>query len=394
VKNSIIRPLFVSGIVLLSLCGQSSAAVEKKPISTKPTHVKTTAVASPSDKDFYVVQPKDTLYSIAKKHGMNVKTLAELNNIKEPYGVKIGTKLKFSSSAKTSDIAAKKQAAAAATKQVEANAAQAKPKQTKLQTKPTAIDPRSHDVLSKDLSVIQTKPAIAATVKKPDAANDVVLDKETLKKPKTSDKSSSLDDKAEVKDASLKADDKPTDLISTAQKGDDFDEVMAFVNSSYNKNDIIPVKKPQVTPEKFSEKTIEVNASGLSSSGFSWPTNGKVVSHFGPKQGGLYNDGINIAAKDGSIIKAVDNGTVLYSGNELRGYGNLVLVRHDNGFVTAYAHAKELLVKKGDDVTKGQTIGYVGNTGNVSEPQLHFSVRKGRKAIDPEKYLTGKDVKI
>jgi murein DD-endopeptidase MepM/ murein hydrolase activator NlpD len=121
---------------------------------------------------------------------------------------------------------------------------------------------------------------------------------------------------------------------------------------------------------------------------FYWPVRGKVISRFGPKSGGLYNDGINIRASEGTPIKAAADGKVVYAGNELKGYGNLLLVKHDNGFLTAYAHTQRNAVAKGDHVSRGQVIGYVGKTGHVKNAQLHFSIRQGRKAFDPEKFLS------
>jgi murein DD-endopeptidase MepM/ murein hydrolase activator NlpD len=118
-----------------------------------------------------------------------------------------------------------------------------------------------------------------------------------------------------------------------------------------------------------------------------WPVRGVVVSDFGPKAGGLQNDGINIAAPRGTAFRAADSGVVIYAGNELRGFGNLLLVRHDGGVVTAYAHADELTVQRGDQVRRGQTIGRVGSTGNVTSPQLHFEVRRGNRAVNPMEYL-------
>ncbi len=120
---------------------------------------------------------------------------------------------------------------------------------------------------------------------------------------------------------------------------------------------------------------------------FKRPVSGEIISKFGPKKGGLYNDGINISAKEGTVIAAAEDGDVVYAGNELRGYGNMLLIKHNNGFLTAYAHTDDFLVKKGDIIKKGQAIAHVGQTGHVTTPQLHFSIRQGRKAIDPEKYL-------
>lgn len=120
---------------------------------------------------------------------------------------------------------------------------------------------------------------------------------------------------------------------------------------------------------------------------FSWPLRGRLISGFGPKDKGLHNDGVNIEAPQGADVKAAENGVVAYAGNEIRGFGNLLLIKHDGGWVTAYAHNHELLVKRGDKVTRGQVISKVGSTGSVASPQLHFELRKGANAVDPTKYL-------
>ncbi|MCH8201707.1 MAG: M23 family metallopeptidase [Proteobacteria bacterium] len=122
-------------------------------------------------------------------------------------------------------------------------------------------------------------------------------------------------------------------------------------------------------------------------SAFMWPLKGRVLSSYGPKAGGLHNDGINIRAKAGSAVRAAEAGIVVYSADGLKGYGNLILIRHSDGWVTAYAHNEELLVKRGDTVGRGQLIARSGNTGGVKEPQLHFEVRKGTTAVNPLKYL-------
>lgn len=124
--------------------------------------------------------------------------------------------------------------------------------------------------------------------------------------------------------------------------------------------------------------------------GFLWPTRGRIVLDFGPKAKGLHNDGVNIAAPAGTPVYAAQSGTVAYAGNELRGFGNLLLIKHAGGWITAYAHNQALLVKRGDKVTRGQVIARVGSTGNVAKPQLHFELRKGRQAVDPSSYLIGK----
>jgi len=120
---------------------------------------------------------------------------------------------------------------------------------------------------------------------------------------------------------------------------------------------------------------------------FLWPIDGKIVSSFGPKKGGLYNDGINIKAKNNQIVKASQDGVVAYVGNELKGYGNLIIIKHSGGWITAYAHLANTNVKKGFEVKRGQKIAVAGASGNVDFNQLYFSLRRGRKAVDPQKYL-------
>lgn len=119
---------------------------------------------------------------------------------------------------------------------------------------------------------------------------------------------------------------------------------------------------------------------------FRWPVRGRVIKEFGTVNGER-NDGINLAVPEGTSVKAAEDGEVIYSGNELKGYGNLVLVRHVDGWVTAYAHASELLVNRGDKVTRGQIIARAGATGGVAQPQLHFEIRKGQRPVDPKQFL-------
>ena len=120
---------------------------------------------------------------------------------------------------------------------------------------------------------------------------------------------------------------------------------------------------------------------------FAWPVKGTVSSGFGVIGKGRKNDGINIKAPLGTDIKAADKGVVAYAGNELKGFGNLVLIKHSDGWITAYAHADKIFVSKGQSVLKGEKIATVGKTGGVDSPQLHFEVRAGKKAVNPRLYL-------
>jgi murein DD-endopeptidase MepM/ murein hydrolase activator NlpD len=118
---------------------------------------------------------------------------------------------------------------------------------------------------------------------------------------------------------------------------------------------------------------------------FRWPARGRIIQGF--KSGG--NDGINISVPSGTSVRAAESGTVVYSGDGLKGYGNLVLIKHPNGFVTAYGNNGELDVKRGETVKRGQVIAKSGDTGNVNSPQLHFELRKGSTPVDPTSYLAG-----
>jgi murein DD-endopeptidase MepM/ murein hydrolase activator NlpD len=121
--------------------------------------------------------------------------------------------------------------------------------------------------------------------------------------------------------------------------------------------------------------------------GFRWPVNGRVIAAFGPRPSGQQNDGINVSVPEGTPIKAAEDGVVAYAGNELKTYGNLVLIRHSNGYVTAYAHASEIMVKRDDTVKRGQIIAKSGQTGTVNAPQVHFEIRKGSTPVDPAPFL-------
>jgi murein DD-endopeptidase MepM/ murein hydrolase activator NlpD len=140
---------------------------------------------------------------------------------------------------------------------------------------------------------------------------------------------------------------------------------------------------------RTTETAVKTAEPGGAMPAFRWPVRGRVIAGFGSKPNGTQNDGINLAVPEGTPIKAADDGVVAYAGNELKGYGNLVLIRHSNGFVSAYAHASELMVKRGDTIKRGQVIAHAGQTGNVTSPQLHFEIRKGSTPVDPSQYLGG-----
>ncbi|MDA7949004.1 MAG: peptidoglycan DD-metalloendopeptidase family protein [Hyphomicrobiaceae bacterium] len=162
----------------------------------------------------------------------------------------------------------------------------------------------------------------------------------------------------------------------------------------------IPISNPArekpvtaVVPKAAPKKKVAARTASLpapepmTANQFRWPVRGRIMSGFGKKPNGKHNDGINVAVPKGTAVKAAENGVVAYAGSELEPYGNLILIRHSNNWVTAYAHNDKLLVKRGDTVRRGQVISKAGQSGNVSQPQLHFELRKGSKPVNPLSYM-------
>ncbi len=160
-------------------------------------------------------------------------------------------------------------------------------------------------------------------------------------------------------------------------------------SNSQLSNRIDNPRTQQRAPVARKQARLEPQTTPPASSGqkFRWPVNGRIIGRFGKTSDGKKNDGINIAVPVGTEVHAAEAGVVAYAGNELKGYGNLILIRHDNGYVTAYAHADRMLVRRGDAVSRGQVIAKAGKTGSVSRPQLHFELRDGAKPVDPMPYL-------
>jgi murein DD-endopeptidase MepM/ murein hydrolase activator NlpD len=148
-----------------------------------------------------------------------------------------------------------------------------------------------------------------------------------------------------------------------------------------------PEQKP--TPPEQKVAVVVPSSVGEAANGVKlrWPTSGKIIAGFGGRPDGTHNDGINLQVPLGTEVHAAESGVVAYAGGELKGYGNLVLLRHDNGWVTAYAHNDELLVKRGDKIKRGQVIAKAGKTGSVDQPQVHFELRQGSRPVDPMPYL-------
>jgi murein DD-endopeptidase MepM/ murein hydrolase activator NlpD len=311
------------------------------------------------------VGPGMTLYSIAKANNTTVARLAAANNLHAPYAVSTGQVIRIPGAAQaalpatTSEPVATTAAAmrpkAGGTHQVAAGETLFSLGRKYGMSPYTIADANGlpHDkalVLGQNLRIPGAgAPAVAAAVPKSKTSGTLANTDTTVASAEPSPTTGTAVAKQPAAGQSLAAEEVPATTAAPVQSG-----------------------TTMATPAV---------------SGMRWPVKGKVISEFGAKPNGLKNEGINIAVPEGTGIRAAESGVVAYAGNELKGYGNLVLIRHDGGWVTAYAHAKELFVKRGDTVKRGDVIAKAGQTGSVSSPQLHFEVRKGATAMDPMKFL-------
>ena len=287
--------------------------------------------------DVHVVVPGDTLYSLAKKYNTSVDELAQLNKLSEPYQLSVGQKLKVKVTEISDELApVRKTVPSRGEVRVELQEIKIVPGDTLYSLS------RKYSVPVNDLAVMNNiKPPFNLSVG------------QVLRVPDLRGKQMSIEQGT--------VDMQP--VVTTKEKA-------------------APVKKISSDP---SRKLPKITA--RSSSRFSWPVRGKILSDYGAKSNGLFNDGVNIAASKGTVVKAAENGVVAYAGNEVKGMGNLIIIQHDAGWMTVYAHMDSMNVKRGTRVSVGQKIGVVGETGKVDRPQLHFEIRKGTKAYNPSAYM-------
>jgi len=334
---------------------------------------------SENNSDEIIVQKGDTLYSISKKNAVPLRDLIESNNLEPPYSLKAGSVLKVSSP----------------------NYHESREGDT-LYSISRIYDMKVNDVIAlnnlKFPYSIYPGEKIKVT-KKTDENKNVDI-KKSDKNPQLASESS-----AKTEKNILKPSDEKTKEISEKKHSKEIEkygfkpsEIRAeeinkrnnLTNSKTAQNIINPTKNEIVETKLSINKPIDKDALKKitnKTNRFSWPVRGEVISKFGPKSAGLYNDGINIKAPEGQIVGSSEDGIVAYVGNELKGYGNLVIIKHSGGWISAYAHLKNSIVERGQKITKGQKIGNVGNSGKVKFPQLYFGLRKGRDAVNPENYL-------
>ena len=364
-----------------------------------------------------IVRRGDTLYSIARENNTTVADLARANNLKEPYVIKIGQSLKLKPVA---PVEAKPAVKPAEQKPIEQKAAtkpateklvqQPEPKvEKKVETKPatkSAEKPVAKPAPEKPKSADVRVPLKTITVARGDTlyslsrkyeipVNDLaVMNKLTAPFALNVGQKLRVPDLPDAKPATTtpaKAAARPKAATPATKTTTDAKPktTKPVEKTSQKKTEVKKTEQKQKTTTKTT--TTKTSATqpiaARSSSRFTWPVRGTILSHYGAKSGGLYNDGINISAATGTNVVAAENGVVAYAGNEVRGMGNLIIIQHADGWMTVYAHLNSMAVRRGVRVNVGQKIGTVGQTGKVTKPQLHFEIRKGTKSYNPTNYL-------
>ncbi len=330
-------------------------------------------VATPSQAQVVVVARGDTLYKIAKENNTTVEELAKINDLQPPYSLSVGQKLKLSvGSAEETPVAV-------ADKVANDTLVVARPKvavQTTTRVAVREITVGAGDTLY-SLSRRYSVPVNDLAVMNKLSAPFVLSVGQKLKVP----------DLTDAKVAAQEQTDPNTKVAVPVSKPVVTTTVVA--GGAKVASDKVATVKVAQEPKKISSDPNKKlpKISGRSSSKFSWPVRGKILSAYGAKSSGLFNDGINIGAARGTAVKAAENGVVAYAGNEVKGMGNLIIVQHSDGWMTVYAHMDSMTVRRGTKIAVGQKIGTVGETGKVDKPQLHFEIRKGTKAYNPSSYL-------
>ncbi len=346
---------------------------QPKPKTESKTQVEPEILRAPLRE--ITVERGDTLYSLSRKYSVPVNDLAVMNKISAPFALSVGQKIKVP------DMLSVPQYNVPAPRPADIKTVQPKAESKKVEPKKSVIDNKEP---------VKTEPKKFEN-KKAEPVKDAVVNKnipgasvKTESKPKAEIK------KAEVKKTSVK---EKSDAKKTGVKK--VDTTKANTNkTNAKKTEVKPEPKKTAQKKTDTKKSVPAKPQrtvqkmvARSSSKFSWPVRGKILSGYGSKSNGLFNDGINIKAARGTNVVAAENGFVAYAGNEVKGMGNLIIVQHADGWMTVYAHMDSMSVRRGHSVSVGQKIGTVGTSGKVDQPQLHFEIRKGTRAYNPVNYL-------
>lgn len=320
--------------------------------------------------DVIIVAKGDTVYSLARKNNLSVEEFAKINNLKSPYTLQIGQKLHTKP-----EIAETK---------VPNVISEEKVKEIKTVKQNESIKPNNTTKVElQEITVAKGDTLYSISRKYQIPVNDLaVMNK--LSAPFAL----SVGQKIKVP----KLDAVQTRSVSEIKQ---IQKVQPKQAETAKTSTTKPVENAKIVSSENQQKT-KISSdpskqlpkiSARSNAKFSWPVRGKILSGYGAKNNGLFNDGINISASKGTDVKAAENGVVAYAGNEVKGMGNLVIIQHSDGWMTVYAHMDSMSVRRGNTVSVGQNIGKIGMTGKVDKPQLHFEIRKGTKAYDPVAYL-------
>jgi murein DD-endopeptidase MepM/ murein hydrolase activator NlpD len=330
--------------------------VETGILSSRPAWQNAPADSGQVNSGTVVVQSGQTLYSIARANDLTPDQLARANGIAPPYAIRVGQKLKVPGRADPVTPSAR----------------------TDPQTIEAANAPSQRAEFSRgETHVVRPGETLFAVGRAYQTDPFTIAEYNRLSEPYALQVGQTLQIPAAGPSAS-RSDERPRTLD---QQLADRQERAGQPQSRA----AAPAPERIEAPSAPSESASQPDASVAST--FRWPVRGRIISTFGQKPSGMRNEGINIAVPEGTPVRASESGVVAYAGNELKGYGNLVLIRHDGGWVTAYAHNKELFVTRGDAVKRGDIIANAGQTGSVTSPQVHFEIRKGATAVDPMKHL-------
>ncbi|WP_162305806.1 peptidoglycan DD-metalloendopeptidase family protein [Oleisolibacter albus] len=336
----------------------------------------------------YTVQAGDTLYAVARAHQVDMSTLVRFNNLQPPYALSPGQVLRLPGRSPAASAVAQ----AGGTRRPDATttppsrATRPSVETAELPPPSSPSAPAAASPATPPTSSRQSPPAATTTVTTAPAAGSAVVGKkgvetEALPPPGT----------APAASASTATGGTGTAGSGTASSG-----------TASSGTVVTPPSRPAPADSPQAEPPPQVAAAPSTTppaapvqaapkpppgKGFIWPVQGPILSDYGPKPGGLRNDGINIGAALGTPVMAAESGTVVFAGNQVKSFGNLILIRHADGWVTVYGYLDQMSVTEGQKVTRGQTIGTVGQTGNVVAPQLHFSIRKGEQPVDPKQKL-------
>ena len=322
-----------------------------------------------SESGTVTVQSGQTIYSIARANNLSPDELARANNIAPPYAIGVGQRLTVPGRADP----------------VTPSVARSEPQTIEAANAPSSRPQFGQRDIGDDTHVVRPGETLFAVGRSYGLNPFTIAEHNRLSEPYALSVGQTLHI--------------PSNGAIAAQRDDTFassgqpmtlDQQMAERQDAQPRDTEVRFEQQARAPEAMtapqSQATPEQRDASMAST-FRWPVKGRVISTFGEKPTGMRNEGINIAVPEGTSVRAAGSGIVAYAGNELKGYGNLVLIRHDGGWVTAYAHNKELFVNRGDSVERGDVIANAGQTGSVKSPQVHFEVRKGATAVDPMKHL-------